>query len=130
MWLVDRTMCGVAIITISRLQALWLASESLGFPLIPRIKSLRGPHSLSKGGGRPPLRAGFVLGPLHFCCIPGRKAFQFSMFSFKRQSLSRAEPPALVCFCLKLCTGTGLTPGQCHCRLHCSLVSQHSSSRS
>lgn len=39
------------LISISRLQALWLASEELGFLFIPRIQSLRGPHSLSTGEG-------------------------------------------------------------------------------
>lgn len=105
-----------------------------GFPVYSQNQVyLRGCHS---SRGRPPLRAG----PVHFSCsIPGRKGFHFTMVksSFKRHSLSRAEPPALTRSpgSRVLCSGTGLFTGtrhtwQCHCSLYHSLVSQRSSFRS
>lgn len=136
MCLADTTRFVVSVFSISRLQTLWLASKSLGFSLfIPRIKYTCEDVTLSSRG-RPPLRAG----PVHFSCsIPGRKGFHFTMVksSFKRHSLSRAEPPALTRSpgSRVLCSGTGLFTGtrhtwQCHCSLYHSLVSQRSSFRS
>lgn len=95
MWLVDMTRFGASVISITRLQALWLALKSLGFSVYSQNR-VPARTSLTLQG-RPRLRAGLVLGPVHFSCIPGRKGFQFIMVksSFKRQSPSTAEPLAL-----------------------------------
>lgn len=115
---------GVSVISISRLQALGLVSESLDLLyLLPELSPCEDVPHPPQGRDSCALRTG--------PCVLGRKGRQFldvKAASRGRAALTRG-PACRVLFCQAI-PGAGLTPGQRHCGRHGSLVSQHSSFRS
>lgn len=78
-WLVNVMRCGLSDFNFQTSSLVASFEVTTFFLFSPRIKSVRGPHSLPTGEGGLS-SAGLVLGPVHFSCyIPGRKGFQLLM---------------------------------------------------